>query len=279
MRVIRLAILYVTGTVTASSGSNGIITGYRIDHNTGKLTTINGLPVSSGGANPVRAVLTAGSRFLYVLNRGVNMPRATPIATARAATSAMNANITQFAVGGNGSPHSAGDFLHPGHRSVPAHRRLLGQLSSGPGPRRAGQRRTTLATASRQLLHAWRWAPQMAPPAATLRSSRSTQTTGRLSLVVNAQVTAANGSPLTYFPVPANPVDFVLDGSYSPHPHRRANSHLLPLHRRDLGLAVHLQRSSGQLTLSQNSVQTLTASRQGTGHAIVNASGRDLCAR
>ena len=64
--------LYVTGTVTASTGSSGIISGYKIDHNTGKLTSINGLPIPSGGANPVRAVLTQASRFLYILNRGVN---------------------------------------------------------------------------------------------------------------------------------------------------------------------------------------------------------------
>ena len=64
--------LYVTGNVTAQSGNDGIVTGYKIDHNTGRLARINGLPVASGGANPVRAVLTLGSRFLYVLNRGVN---------------------------------------------------------------------------------------------------------------------------------------------------------------------------------------------------------------
>src|ERR1039458_1949181 len=64
--------LYVTGTVTAGTSSNGIVSGFKIDHNTGKLTTINGLPVSSGGANPVRAILLNGSRFLYVLNRGVS---------------------------------------------------------------------------------------------------------------------------------------------------------------------------------------------------------------
>ena len=40
------------------------------------------------------------------------------------------------------------------------------------------------------------------------------QTTGRLSLIENAQVTSASGSPLTYFPVPANPVDFVMSGNY-----------------------------------------------------------------
>ena len=64
--------LYVTGTITAQPGGNGIISGFDIDHNTGKLNNVDGLPISSGGANPVRAVLVTGSRFIYVLNRGVN---------------------------------------------------------------------------------------------------------------------------------------------------------------------------------------------------------------
>ncbi len=93
--------LYVTGTVTASTGNNGIISGYKIDHNTGALTTINGLPVSSGGSNPVRAVLTLGSRFLYVLNRGVN-GSGNGNCYGTGANACQNANITQFAVGGNG---------------------------------------------------------------------------------------------------------------------------------------------------------------------------------
>ncbi len=40
------------------------------------------------------------------------------------------------------------------------------------------------------------------------------QTTGRLTLVVNAQVTGSTGTGLTYFPVPANPIDFVLASGY-----------------------------------------------------------------
>ena len=64
--------LYVTGTITSGTAGNGIISGFNIDHNTGKLNPIDGLPISSGGANPGRAVLVTGSRFLYVLNRGVN---------------------------------------------------------------------------------------------------------------------------------------------------------------------------------------------------------------
>ena len=41
--------LYVTGTVTAQTSGNGIISGFKIDHNTGNLVPINGLPVASGG--------------------------------------------------------------------------------------------------------------------------------------------------------------------------------------------------------------------------------------
>src|SRR5271166_919489 len=91
--------LYVTGTVTAKSGNNGIISGFKIDHNTGKLNPINTLPVSSGGANPIRAVLVTGSRFLYVLNRGVN---STGSANCTTADPCQNSNIQEFAVGGNG---------------------------------------------------------------------------------------------------------------------------------------------------------------------------------
>src|ERR1700758_3355052 len=91
--------LYVTGTNTASQGNNGIISGFKIDHNKGKLTPINGLPVSSGGANPIRAVLLTGSRFVYVLNRGANSTRS-PNCTA--SDPCNGANISLFAIGGNG---------------------------------------------------------------------------------------------------------------------------------------------------------------------------------
>ena len=42
--------LFVTGTSTAQSSGSGIVSGFKINHNTGQLTAVNGLPVSSGGA-------------------------------------------------------------------------------------------------------------------------------------------------------------------------------------------------------------------------------------
>src|ERR1700722_5981497 len=91
--------LYVTGTTTAGTGNNGIITGFKINNNNGKLTALNGLPVSSGGANPVRAVLLTGGNFVYVLNRGANSSGGSDCTTA---DPCLNSNITEFAVGGNG---------------------------------------------------------------------------------------------------------------------------------------------------------------------------------
>ncbi len=45
--------LYVTGTQTATTTGEGVISGFKIDHNTGNLVAIHGLPISSGGANRV----------------------------------------------------------------------------------------------------------------------------------------------------------------------------------------------------------------------------------
>ncbi len=106
---------------TASTTATGIISGFKIDHNTGKLTNINGLPISSGGANPGRAVMLTGGRFLYVLNQGTH----TDGSPCTAANPCSNANITQFAVGGK--RHSL-----PGNRLS---RRVTIRFTWSPTPR------------------------------------------------------------------------------------------------------------------------------------------------
>jgi len=253
--------LYVTGTVTASSGSNGIISGYKIDHNTGQLTTINGLPVSSGGANPVRAYLTLGSRFLYVLNRGANGGSGNCYGTGSNACA--NANITVFAVGGNGILTAQQTFYSQGFNPF----------------------RMQVDASGNYLLVLDHDAPDNVNPksgdncALALGSSITTcgdvtvfkidQTTGRLSLVVNNQVTAANGQPLTYFPVPANPVDFVLTGQYVLTLAGAPTPASYPYVGGSLVFPYAYSSTNGQLTLSQNSSQPLGIAQ---GTAIVNAS-------
>jgi 6-phosphogluconolactonase (cycloisomerase 2 family) len=238
--------LYVTGTVTAQSTSNGIISGYKIDHNTGFLTPIHGLPVSSGGANPGRFVLVNGSRFMYVLNQGTNAQGGLTCTTSNPCT---NSNIEQFAVGGNGilTPQatfftqginptrmvtdSTGNFLLVlDHDSAAPN----GQPSTASNPNPLCQRALGTATTF----------------CGDITVFQINQTTGRLTLVVNAQVTSASGSPLTYFPVPANPIDFVI-----------ANGYALTLGGTsatgDSVFPYAFSSSTGQLILGQNSPQPL----------------------
>ncbi len=238
--------LYVTGLATASSGTNGIISGFKIDHNKGGLTSIPGLPISSGGANPVRAVLLTGGRFIYVLNRGKNASGT----ECTAADPCQGGNITQFSIGGNG-------VLAP-----------QGQASFSQG---INPIRMFTDTAGTFLYVLDQVAPDPAAcvlalgPSVTscgdITAFKIDPNTGRLTLVVNAQVTAANGSPLTYYPVPANPIDFVFSSSF-----------ILTLsgtpQTGDSVFPYTYNSTNGQLTINQNSSQPLNI---GAGTAIVNA--------
>ena len=240
--------LYVTGTVTAQSSGNGVISGFTIDHNTGKLNSIDGLPISSGGANPGRSVLLIGSKFLYVLNRGVNAQGGSVCTTANPCE---NSNISEFAVGGNGiltfqgafytqgiNPFrivsdNTGNYLYVLDHDAPSNSACA--LALGAGVTSCGD----------------------------ITAFQINQTTGRLQLVVNAPVTAANGSALPYFPVPGNPIDFVYSSTYiltvSGTP---ATS--------DSVFPYTTNSSNGQLTVSQNTSQPLNI-KQAT--AIVSGSG------
>ncbi len=251
--------LYVTGTVTAQNSSNGIISGFKIDHNTGKLNAINGLPVSSGGANPVRAVLITGSRFLYVLNRGVNASGGSDCTTADPCT---GANITQFAVGGNGILTPQETFYTQGINPF----RLIGDTTGSylyvldhdsPAPNGSP---STVTNPNPNCALALGTTVQAC---GDITAFQINSTTGRLQLVVNAQVTAASGTALPYFPVPANPIDFSLS----------SGSILTMSGTSTAGDSIFpytYSGTSGQLTISQTSVQPLNI-KEGT--AVANGVG------
>ncbi len=260
--------LYVTGTVTASSGNNGIISGFKIDHNTGQLSTINGLPVATGGANPVRAVLTLNSRFVYILNRGTNSAGngdCTP------ADPCQNSNITQFSVGGNGSLTYQETFFTQGLNPF----RLL---ADGSGS---------------YLLALDHDAPDNANPSSTDNCARALgtlgtgspietcgdvtvfqidQTTGRLSLVRNAQVTDVHNNPLNYFPVPANPVEFAISNGYLLTLTGTTTPTSFPYTGGTSIWPYTYVSTSGQLQLSLNGIQQLGINQ---GTAILSTNGVD----
>jgi 6-phosphogluconolactonase (cycloisomerase 2 family) len=274
--------LYVTGTVTSTPPGNGIVSGFKIDHNTGGLTAIHGLPVSSGGANPVRAVLLTGSRFLYVLNRGVSSnPAGSSICTTQ--YPCQNSNITQFAIGANGILTQQETFytqgLNPFRMVTDGTGSFLYVLehdsigADGINPSSATNKNPNCAAALTG-----------ATTCGDITAFSINSTTGRLQLVQNVQVTAAGGSaPLTYFPIPANPVDFVLANSYiltlsgastltAAAPCTTA-AELTSTYPYVCGTTVfpYAQNSSnGQLTVSQNSAQALNIAQ---GTAIVAGGG------
>ncbi|MGA3135700.1 MAG: beta-propeller fold lactonase family protein [Terracidiphilus sp.] len=262
-----VAYLYVTGTATAQSSGEGIITGIQIDHNTGKMSAVRGTPVSSGGANPVRAVLLETSRFLYVLNRGAT---ASGSADCTTADPCKNSNITLFTVGGNGVLTAQQTFFTQGinpfrliadtsgsHLYVLDHDAPDSAVYSGVTPTAANPNSCMLALGN------------SATSCGDITAFSVNQNTGRLQLIVNAPVTAANGSALLYFPVPANPVDFaqaaasVLTLSGTPatsYPYTGGTS-VFP---------YSYNAVNGQLTINQNSSQPLGITQ---GTAIVYASG------
>jgi 6-phosphogluconolactonase (cycloisomerase 2 family) len=251
--------LYVTGTVTAQTSGNGIITGFKIDHNTGKLNTINGLPVSSGGANPDRAVLLTGSRFLYVLNRGVTASGGADCTTA---DPCQGSNITVFAVGGNGILTQQEQFYTQGINPF----RIIADTSGG-----------FLYVLDHDAPSNAACALALGPAATTcgdITGFTINQTTGRLSLIENAQVTAANGTPLTYFPVPANPVDFIESPGFFITMSAATPATSYPYTGGTSVFPYSFTNVSGQLTINQNSSQPLgilqgTAIVQGSNYIYV----------
>ena len=236
--------LYITGLQTASTTGAGIISGFKIDHNTGNLVPIAGLPVASGGSNPVRAVLLTGGRFVYVLNQGST----TDGGPCSPTDPCSSANITQFAIGGNGILSPQGTYFTQGHNPF-----------------------RMVADSGGHILVLDHDAPDgtgcslVFGPAVTtcgdITAFSVDSTTGRLSYVLNSQVTAATGSPLPYFPVPANPIDFTLSGNY-----------VLTLSGTpaigDSVFPYAYNGANGQLTVNQNSQQPLGISQ---GTAIVVA--------
>ena len=221
--------LYVTGTDTAQSSGNGIISGFGIDHNTGFLTPVRTLPVSSGGANPVRAVLVSSSRFLYVLNRGVSQ---NPAGSDQCTTEypCTGSNITLFAVGGHGTLTLQEQFF-----------------TQGINPFR-------LITDSSQS-----FIMVLDHDSSVNGYPSSNQTTGRLSLVENAQVTAAGGAPLTYFPVPANPVDFIPSSGFILTLSSTTSQTSYP-YVNGSTVFPYTFVGTGQLTINQNTSQTINDS-------------------
>lgn len=255
VRSFTVGYLYVTGTVTATPTGNGIISGFKIDNNTGSLKPLHGLPVGSGGSNPVRAVLLSGGNFVYVLNRGTNKDNTTCTGTGDEACT--GANITEFVVGGNGILTPQQTFFTQGFNPF----RLVSDTSGGylfaldhdaPSNAYCG----TVVTG--------------ATSCGDITVFQVNATTGRLTLVTNQVLTTTAGTTVSYFPVPANPIDFTFSSSYL------MTMSGLPGSAQTV-YPYSYNSSSGQLAITQSTPQVINnglGTPMGQGTAIVSASGK-----
>ena len=259
VRSFTVGYIYVTGTTTASPSGNGIITGLNINNNTGQLKILHGFPTGSGGSNPIRAVLLAGNNFVYVLNAGTN---STGGSTCTVDDPCTNANITEFAVGGNGILTYQETFYTQGFNP----KRLLEDTSgthlfvlddNAPG--------LTNTSAPSTASNPNSYCAAVVTGATTcgdITVFSVNATTGRLTLVTNAQLTSSQGTQVTYFPVPANPVDFAFTTSYIMTVSGAAGTP-------QIVYPYVYNSSTGALTLSQSTPQSIN----GLTSAVENTTG------
>jgi Lactonase, 7-bladed beta-propeller len=275
IRSFTVGYLYVTGTVTSTPTGNGIITGFKINNDTGRLVAIHGLPLGSGGANPARIVLLTGGNFMYVLNRGLTASGSTTCTTT---DPCLNSNITEFAVGGNGILTAQETFFTQGFNPFRLVPDSSGQYLFALDHDAPGTANPSAPSSPSNLNTYCGTVIQGATYCGDVTVFQVNSTTGRLTLVTNAQLTSQSGTQVPYFPVQANPIDEVFAGSYlmtlagAP-----GSSPGVPPTAAQTVFPYSYNSGTGQLGIVSNTPQNITnglGSPLGQATAIVYASGK-----
>jgi 6-phosphogluconolactonase len=176
--------LFITGSTPNGAGSGaGQIATYRIQNNDGFLRQSN--IVGTGGTDPIQVVVNSAGSFLYVLNYG-----------AGTAANPQISEISLFSIGGTGA--------------------LTFQTSFNP----QGYNSKNIVINGNFLYCLDEFAPGGTGPGGTqsfgdISAFAINPATGRLTAVLNNEMTGANNLPLTYFPVGTNPTWMTLSGSFA----------------------------------------------------------------
>lgn len=195
--------------IVTGSQYNQIAT-YKENDDTGQLAPIPGNPLSSGGSDPIRALLLPGGRYVYVLNEG------TPKADAAGNLHWTGGNISLFSIGGDGTLSYQLSYPSQGLGSV---RVALGSTSSylyvldqyQPGSAADVASASPVPTATNVCRNPTNG---LYYPAGDITVFSIDAATGRLFLVQNQQQQNAQGTPLNYFPLGCGPIDFHLGSGY-----------------------------------------------------------------
>jgi 6-phosphogluconolactonase len=221
---------YVTGSQYNQIG------GFRIDNNLGNLTATENSPYSSGGYNPIKALVANAGKFLYVLNAGCGATGQTACPSGVSPDNG-GANISLFTIGGKGGLSFQASYTSQGNQPI-----SIQADSSG----------THLFVLDSTVTDPTTCIGYTGNPATTcgdITAFNIDPNTGRLSLITNQGAKNANGTNLSYFPVGSGPINFVVipSNSYIYTIEKGSGSNLDPFQ------AVYVYaNNSGQLTLSQN---------------------------
>lgn len=198
------AYVFVTGSQYNQIGS------YKENNDTGQLTPAPGTPISSGGTNPIRALLLNGGRYVYVLNQGK------PATDSSGNITWSDANISLFSVGGDGSltyqlsyPSQGLGSLRLALSSSGTYLYVLDQYQPG-----TAANVTPASPTQSSAYPCYDSTNRVYRPAGDITAFSIDSNTGRLFLLQNQQQQNSLGTPLTYFPIGCGAIDFHLSSGY-----------------------------------------------------------------
>jgi len=195
---------YTEAYIIVTGSQYNQVASYREQNQTGKLQAAPGDPLSSGGTDPVRAVLLTGGRYVYVLNEGK------PAVQSDNSIQWTGANISLFSVGGDGGLSYQLSYPSQGTGSI---RLALNTGSSvlyvldtyQPG---ATPNTTPASPTYSAATPCYDATYDVYRPAGDITAFSIQSSTGRLFLITNQQQQNSQGSALTYFPIGCGAIDF-----------------------------------------------------------------------
>ncbi|HEY6448925.1 MAG TPA: beta-propeller fold lactonase family protein [Acidobacteriaceae bacterium] len=200
---------YTEAYIIVTGSQYNQVASYKENSDTGSLIAATS-PQSSGGSYPIRAILGNGGRYVYVLNQGKQSVDASGNITWS------GANVSVFSIGGQGNltfqlsyPSQGlgskrlelsnnGSFLY-----------VLDEYQPGTTPN------VTPASPTQSAAYpCYDAAANVYRPEGDITAFSIDGSTGRLFLIQNQQQQNAQGTPLSYFPLGCQPIDFRLQSGY-----------------------------------------------------------------
>jgi 6-phosphogluconolactonase len=235
--------IYVLGT------QYNQISAFKEDNNKGELKPVSSTVFSSGGSNPIRAIIPSGGRFMYVLNAGI------PSVDTSGNTVYSGANISVYSIGGFGQLTFQQSYFSQGSGSIRlstdttgAHMYILDEYAPVAGEDAGGSLINTSTTPSANF--PCLGSDNLYHPTGEITVFNIDTATGRLTLVTNVQQ-----ETLTYFPVGCAPIDFRVTSAYAYTVDAGGAAVGANVGQDAQSVFVYaLASSTGQLTLTQNAL-------------------------